>query len=84
MAEPFLLRVSAGWPEFAALRGAASAFSSRQRLPQMVSIVINELRVAFAAALRLELSVAKQGLLTRDIEIRDLRERARSVFPGRE
>ena len=36
------------------------------------------------ASLRLELSVAKQGLLARDLEIRDSRERARSVFPGRE
>lgn len=37
-----------------------------------------------AAALRLELGVAKQSLLQRDLEIRELREQARSVFPGRD
>ena len=43
--------VAADWPEFHALRAAASAQSHLSRLPQAVSIVVNELRVAMAAAL---------------------------------
>ena len=51
LSHAILDHVAAGWPEFAAIRAAASAGSHRQRLPQCISIAINELRVALAAAL---------------------------------
>ena len=43
--------IAADWPEFQQLRPAASALSARSRLQNTISIVVNELRVAFAAAL---------------------------------
>ena len=46
-----LSHIAADWPEFQQLRAAASAFSARSRLPNATSIVVNEVRVAFAAAL---------------------------------
>ena len=46
-----LSHVAADWPEFQQLRAAASAYSARTRLANAVSIAVNELRVAFAAAL---------------------------------
>ena len=46
-----LSHIAADWTEFQQLRAAASAFSARSRLQNATSIVVNEVRVAFAAAL---------------------------------
>ena len=45
-----LARLAENWPALAALRAAASS-RQRSRLPAEVSSLVNELRVAFAAAL---------------------------------
>ena len=46
-----LSHIAADWPEFQQLRAAASALSARSRLPNATSTVVNEVRVACAAAL---------------------------------
>ncbi len=46
-----LSHIAADWPEFHDLRAAASAFSAKSRLTNSISILVNELKVAFGAAL---------------------------------
>ena len=81
MSDTVLRQVAKGWPEFAALRSAASAASSRQRLPQALSIVVNELRVAFAAALLSSRALAESTARAPEDVERDahLVDRARSL-----
>ena len=78
MATRSLADIAADWPEFAELRGAASAFSHRQRLAQVVSILVNELRVAFAAALLCERAPHERGGHQTADEARDLETMARA------
>ena len=49
--DAILSHIAADWPDFQELRAAASAFSAKSRLTNSVSILVNELRVAFGAAL---------------------------------
>jgi hypothetical protein len=46
-----LSRIASGWPAFADVRAAAIALSHKSRLANALSIAINEVRVALAAAL---------------------------------
>ena len=46
-----LSHVSAAWPEIAEVLSAARALSHRSRLPNALSIEVNEVRVAMASAL---------------------------------
>ena len=77
LAQALLAHVAADWPEFAELRPAASAWSHKQRLPQAVSIVVNELRVAFASALLC--SAPSDGQTPDDDAARNAAEIARAI-----
>ena len=77
LAHALLAHVAADWPEFAELRPAASAWSHKQRLPQAVSIVVNELRVAFASALLC--SAPSDGQTSDDDAARNAAEIARAI-----
>jgi hypothetical protein len=50
LAHAILDHVAADWPDFALIRPAASSLQSKARLPQAISMAVNELRVALASA----------------------------------
>ena len=47
----YIAQESAGWPEFVEVLAAARALSQKSRLSNALSIAVNEVRVALAAAL---------------------------------
>ena len=63
-----LSHIAADWQEFHELRAAASAFASKSRLTNAVSILVNELRVSFGAAL-LSFNVRAAATAAADAEV---------------
>ena len=63
-----LSHIAADWQEFHELRAAASAFASKSRLTNAVSILVNELRVSFGAAL-LSFNVGAAPTAAADAEV---------------
>jgi len=51
LSSAILSHIAADWPEFAEIRAAARALSHKSRLTNALSIAVNEVRVALAAAL---------------------------------
>ena len=84
LAHAILAHVDADWPEFHSLRAAASADSHRTRLPQALSILVNETRVALAAALLSPLDTPAPANLERALTIqahaKRLHQHARAIL----
>ncbi len=64
-----LAHITADWTEFAAVQAASRALSHKSRLPNALSIAVNEVRVSLAAALlSTDWSAAPVTMLSRDDE----------------